>query len=99
MSAEGKKKRGAAGQTKAQTNPFRMNGWAPDWWARRAGAYHVTSAHSSGRKSITGLMGGVICERIGLGKFAGREAIYDRMIHHAEMRIQGQSKRYHRERL
>lgn len=87
MSAEGKKKRGTSGQTNAKSKPFRLNGWAPSWQARRAGALQASAAHSSGRKSLVGLEGGVLVERLGLGKMHGSEAIYDRMIYHAEMRI------------
>lgn len=84
MSAEGKKKRGAAGVTNAQNSPFRMNGWAPDWMARRDGVYRVPGAASSGSKTMRGIVGGILAQNLGLGNMVGD---YDLAIGHAQLRV------------
>jgi len=84
MSAEGKAKRGASGQANAQANPFRINGWLPDWAARKIGATYAKSADSGGSTFMRGLLGGVIVENLGRGKMAGS---YERMIEHAQTRV------------
>lgn len=84
MSAEGKSKRGASGQANAQANPFRTNGWPPDWAARRAGATHAKPAVSSGTLIMRGLVGGVMCQNLGMGNMVGD---YERKIEHAQKRV------------
>lgn len=84
MSAEGKAKRGASGVANANANPFRINGWPPDWAARRIGATYARPAASSGTLLMRGLMGGILAENLGLGKMVGE---YDRRIEHAQGRV------------
>lgn len=82
MSAEGKKKRGIAGLAKAQSSPFRLNGWAPDWDARARGVYRGGGSPSSGSTTMRGMLGGVLAERMGY-RMGGD---YDRMLAHAQSR-------------
>jgi hypothetical protein len=78
-----RKKRGAAGASHAQSIPFRGNGRMPDWMARGVGATHAPMATSGGSTTMRGLLGGIMAERLGLGKMVGD---YDRLITHAERR-------------
>lgn len=83
MSAEGKKKRGASGLSNAQTTPFRLNGRPPDWQARSAGCFATAGAPSSGSTTMRGLLGGIICQNLGLGNMVGD---FERLLTHAEKR-------------
>lgn len=77
-------KRGISGQANAQSQPFRMNGFPPDWQARK---YHVNALPhrpSSGSKSMVGIMGGVLAQNLGLGKMYGD---YERIIADAQERV------------
>jgi len=85
MSAEGKKKRGEAGRSNAESSPFRINGWRPDWAAAKIGALAAPPAASSGSKTMRGILGGTIAAALGFS-FAGQGAIYERMIGHAAAR-------------
>lgn len=67
MSAEGKKKRGASGLAKAQSEPFRLNGFAPDWQARARGCYQTGPAASGGSTLMRGMLGGALVEALGYG--------------------------------
>jgi hypothetical protein len=82
MSAEGKKKRGIAGVANAAAKPWRINGWAPDWYARKIGATHGKPAPSSGSTTMRGIIGGLLAERLG-HPMVGR---FDVMIGHAQSR-------------
>lgn len=87
MSAEGKKRRGETGKRNAETSPYRLNGWAPDWRARQIGVYQVTGSASSGAKQYRAIEFGYMLQSLGLGQVGGSEAIYDRILSHAERRI------------
>lgn len=86
MSAEGKKKRGEAGQAHAKANPFRINGWAPDWAARRQNVYASPAARSGGATSMRGMLGGFLAAKLGF-TIGGHEARYEPMLEHAEKRV------------
>ncbi len=84
MSSESKKKRGASGQTNAKNNPWRINGWAPDWQARARGVNRVPGASSSGSTLMRGILGGVIVQILGRGNMVGD---YEMAIDHAQARV------------
>lgn len=84
MSAATKSKRGEAGQAKAKANPFRINGWQPDWNARRLGCHHVPPATSGGSTTMRGMLGGVLAERLGMGSIFGSRL--EQMLAHAQAR-------------
>lgn len=80
----GKAKRGVAGQTNARNNPFRLNGWPPDWQARRIGAHRGPMAISSGSRLMRGLVGGALAQLLGYGDLHGD---YERAFEHAQKRV------------
>lgn len=82
MSSESKKKRGESGITKAKNSPFRINGWPPDWQARRRGVYQVPGSHSSGSTTMRGMLGGVLAQALGY-RMVGD---FDRIMAHAQAR-------------
>lgn len=84
MSAEGKKKRGMSGIRNAEDNPFRMNGWPPDWQLQRMRAYKIAGSASSGSTTMRGLVGGVLAAKLG-HPFPNLRNL-DRMIEHAQRR-------------
>lgn len=84
MSAEGKKKRGAAGVTNALNSPWRLNGRPPDWQARAAGANRTQRAPSSGSVLMRGLIGGIMAQRMGGGRMFGD---YESALDHAQQRV------------
>ena len=78
MSAEGKKRRGESGKANAEASPFRLNGFAADWQARRAGVYQNPASISGGSTFMRGMVGGALVEAMGFGASTCRE---DRMAH------------------
>ncbi len=62
----GEKKRGSAGKKNAITKPFRSNGWAPDWAARRIGAHSAPPNHV-GAHMVRGAIGGILAAKLGYG--------------------------------
>lgn len=82
MSAEGKTKRGISGQRNAESSAFRLNGLAPDWQAQRMGVYRMGGAHSSGSKTMRGLLGGVLAARMGFPMYGE----FERQVAHAQSR-------------
>ena len=80
MSAEGKKKRGAAGLTNAQNIPFRGNGRASDWKVRDLGCYRDGGSPSSGSVTMRGLLGGNIAAALGYEMYGN---FSDKMVGHA----------------
>lgn len=64
MSAEGKSKHGAAGLSKAQHVPFRINGRSPNWAARKAGAYQVRAQSHGGSTTVRGVLGGYLAAAV-----------------------------------
>lgn len=85
MSTVSKSKRGDSGRSNAANSPYRLNGFVPDWQARKAGVHHVGPSASSGRKTLQGLMEGVWAEALGL-RWRGADPLYERMVEHAEGR-------------
>lgn len=79
-----KKARGEAGKRNAETNPFRLNGWAPDWQVQRLRAYTIGKAASSGSTTMRGLVGGILAAKLGHA-FPTLSNI-ERMIEHAQKR-------------
>lgn len=79
-----KKARGQAGAANAEANPFRLNGWAPDWQLRLMRAYTIGKAASSGSTTMRGLVGGILATKLG-HPFPTLHNI-DRMIEHAQKR-------------
>lgn len=79
MSAEGKKKRGIAGMTKAQSIPHRHNGWPEDWQARAIGAYRGAGAPSSGSTTMRGVIGGILASHLGYPMYGN----LDHVVGHA----------------
>ena len=68
----------------AASQPFRMNGWAPDWQARKFNVNALPKAASSGSRTMVGLLGGILAENLGLGKMHGD---YERAVAHAQTRV------------
>lgn len=77
-------KRGESGLANAASKPFRINGWAPDWQARRLNVHTYSGAPSSGSKTMMGLLGGIMVEKLGLGRMRGD---YERAVAHAQTRV------------
>ncbi|MBR1122138.1 hypothetical protein JQ628_11485 [Bradyrhizobium lablabi] len=77
-------KRGISGQANAASQPFRINGWAPDWQARKLNVNALSKAPSSGSRTMQGLVGGFLAESLGLGRVRGD---YERAVAHAQTRV------------
>lgn len=84
MSSESRKKRGAAGVTNALNAPWRLNGYAPDWQARKIGATRSPRSASSGSVLMRGLLGGILAQALGLGKLFGD---YELALADAQQRV------------
>jgi len=66
MSAEGKKKRGESGQSKAKTAPFRLNGLAAN---RTVVACRGVQPDFTGANMVRGAIGGMLAAKLGYQMF------------------------------